>query len=471
VERIKQTIGVILGFLGSIMIGFIIVVTASDPLALYLLLFITFGVIIFIVALARPAIVPYVMAISFAFPFYTFISGYVVTLIQVITAIGILSLVIRRICSTIKFVELLPLDASMFVFFLYTSASALVASNHLYYLRAFARVIGFVATYLVVSRYITNYLVYRRFIRLLVLAAALAALVYIVGFLWFVVVRHVNPLTNPEERTSISATPFLNPNAFGGFLATVLPLSLLMFYNPDRKRQRFLEGLVVLSIVFGVTITGSRGALLASTVGFAIFYIMGSKGARLSLLFAIVVFGVVPFLFMFPDFLLNRFRTAVTLEDYNSVTRYIYFVVALRVFLDHPFTGVGLGNFLAVEPMQWLSMSDLSKFETLSGVHSIEHAHNALLTIAAELGIGGLAIYTLLVGQAINIARRNNYLRGFEGKVTKSIIASLAAFWTFGLFEYPLTMALGPIFFALLALISVFPRINRYRIDNGKIAN
>ncbi len=77
----------------------------------------------------------------------------------------------------------------------------------------------------------------------------------------------------------------------------------------------------------------------------------------------------------------------ITDANYSAIDRLAHWTAALRMFVAHPWTGVGAGNYasryLAYNVPRW--------------THALGHAHNIYLNTAAELGIPGLLAYLVFV--------------------------------------------------------------------------
>lgn len=73
------------------------------------------------------------------------------------------------------------------------------------------------------------------------------------------------------------------------------------------------------------------------------------------------------------------------LDPNTAMLRFGYWISGVRMFLAHPFTGVGLGNFGTAYPMY-----------QLIGAGDVKPAHNDYLQTAAETGIFGLIAFLTL---------------------------------------------------------------------------
>ena len=218
---------------------------------------------------------------------------------------------------------------------------------------------------------------------------------------------------------------FDQPNPFGGYLGLLLPLAvgLLLTAWPgrdDEPRVRRRKMLIWLyAAVTGALIAGgllaswSRGAWLGAAVALVVVLVarggLWLRGALMAIavvvLVSLAVLGRVPV----PDALRERvvdfaadFTTfdvrniEVTDANFAVVERAAHWQAAWGMFSDHPWTGVGLGNYAQVYP----------KYALPRWQDPLGHAHNYYLNMAAEAGLPGLVAYLLWVVAGFWIAVR-----------------------------------------------------------------
>jgi putative inorganic carbon (hco3(-)) transporter len=209
---------------------------------------------------------------------------------------------------------------------------------------------------------------------------------------------------------------FDQPNPFGGYLGMVAPLAyalwLTSFEVPDSARRvwRFVTRSTVYAVltvvmVVAILMTWSRGALLGFVAAFVIINVRHSRRAAivfLAMAFLVTVLGAVQMLpsavtQRFEDFLPFLSIPDVSVVEVNPlnfaiVQRLAHWTAGWQMFLEHPWFGVGIGNYSVVYPIYALpAWSD-----------PLGHAHNYYLNIAAEAGLIGLAAYLLLWGSVLS---------------------------------------------------------------------
>ena len=83
--------------------------------------------------------------------------------------------------------------------------------------------------------------------------------------------------------------------------------------------------------------------------------------------------------------------------DWSTAERLAHMEAGLHMFADHPYLGVGIGNY----PAQYPNYRVAPVWNANLG-----HAHNYYINIAAEAGVVGFAAYLFLFGSAMVICVR-----------------------------------------------------------------
>src|SRR5919204_634179 len=188
-------------------------------------------------------------------------------------------------------------------------------------------------------------------------------------------------------KATLATLPNANSNDYAFVLATSLPLMFVLLNSRFRLLVLAMIGLVSAATL----LTLSRGALLGIGAGFLLFVLTDRRRVQLALTAgAIATIGTVLVIRSNPQ----QFHQAVFLKQQvaqqNVTTRFQAWGAAARLATDHPFLGVGPGNFqfyynkLTGQPV---------------GGFTLTVAHNALLDVGAELGLIAmclLAVYLLL---------------------------------------------------------------------------
>jgi len=193
---------------------------------------------------------------------------------------------------------------------------------------------------------------------------------------------------------------FPSPNILGGYLIMAFFLSLYAHFSsikvypgenqwPSRKLFSVVPVIVILT---ALVLTKSLGAWLSLIFTLIILIIIlyndCEKHKWLIFLFSIFIFFVLIFI------LSNRWERLMNLKNpQNSIIQRInYWNTAIGIIKDHPFSGVGAGNFQEVFLKYKVGLSTNTRY-----------AHNIFLHQWAETGILGFAGIFFMI---FNLLRR-----------------------------------------------------------------
>jgi O-antigen ligase len=158
-------------------------------------------------------------------------------------------------------------------------------------------------------------------------------------------------------------------------------------------------------LVAGITLSLSRGAWFGAAAGFLVMMLLaGRRWAIIALiasglLVAVLTLGgagVLPKTIQdrigsvgSSLILLDYGKVPITPENFAVKERMAYWFGGIHMAEDHPWQGVGLGNYGAQYD---------AKYFTSPFMKSQVHAHNYYIHITAETGVIGLTAYLLLIG-------------------------------------------------------------------------
>jgi len=172
----------------------------------------------------------------------------------------------------------------------------------------------------------------------------------------------------------------------------VFPVALVpLVLGKVRKERWIVVGLFGLLPIGALFLSASRGGVISFGVQLAVLILImilrrtGGKHALAGGLVLLLAFLLVSWLGVHQ--VLDRFSSLQSLEvttGKRASMRYDTW----RVFLDHPWTGTGLGTLPTVFPA----------YETLYDAKFVNHAHNDYLEALADTGIVGGACCAAFVG-------------------------------------------------------------------------
>ncbi len=248
---------------------------------------------------------------------------------------------------------------------------------------------------------------------------------------------------------------FEQPNPFAGYLALIAPVALgswLTIFHPralspfSRLSAFFsffaLSALFALSsALLGIWASFSRGAWLAVAAGLVVTVVLASRRAAiLFVLGALVVAFTALFgeMNLIPDIVTDRLAgvtdyfgifdvRGVKVNDANFalVERMAHWQAAWEMFEDHPWLGVGLGNYAAAYPAYALPYWD----------DPLGHAHNYFLNVLAETGAIGASTYVLFWASAGILAFRSVFKAHLYKSVAAGLCGTLVALTIHNLFD------------------------------------
>ena len=225
---------------------------------------------------------------------------------------------------------------------------------------------------------------------------------------------------------------FDSPNVLAFYLLLTLGPALAVLAHPSFGWRRLLALAATPPIVVGLVLTQSRTGLIGGIL--TIFVLLGSSRFRkVAAGLAVVLLSVV--IFNFGDVMRSPQLTAVQqrLASISSLSgvahdpRVQIWRTTPTIITDHPLLGVGEGNFPAISAGYGLLAFDLTP---------IDHAHDIFLTVAAELGLIGLAVFLVFLSAFMRAA-----WRGLAWTSDRTLVLGVAASFTGLLFasigDYP----------------------------------
>lgn len=232
--------------------------------------------------------------------------------------------------------------------------------------------------------------------------------------------------SGPESFRIDQALPYVRaysafgtPNAFAGYLNMAWPLALALAVGwlwhatslPGHGLSAFGRWAFALTLalcagllMLALGLTFSRGAWLGALIGLVLMPLaLGGRLARLSLVVIALAVLVLALggVNLLPQPLQSRLASItrafafvdpatvmVTPENFAVVERMAQMQAGWDMFVSHPLTGVGPGNFNVA----------YADYSTPPWYGARGHAHNYYLNTAALLGLVGLVAYLALVG-------------------------------------------------------------------------
>jgi len=194
--------------------------------------------------------------------------------------------------------------------------------------------------------------------------------------------RILDPISGTGKFRSVGN--FSIPLTYGFYAMVVSLLSFSLAFSEEDKTKRIFYFLCSFLCLTGNLFSGTRSTLIAQIFGFAVLFTFSpnrdkKEGIPMVLIYFILIFFIDPDIFV----RMNRLAQA---EDISSINiRTVIWPTSFRIFLDHPFAGIGFGSF---NQFYELYLKVPSKI--------FGHAHNDFLNVAVNAGIVGLIPFVWL---------------------------------------------------------------------------
>jgi O-antigen ligase len=241
--------------------------------------------------------------------------------------------------------------------------------------------------------------------------------------------------------------PYVNRNHFAGLMELVIPVALVPLVMGKVRRERwFLVGLFAMLPIGALLLSASRGGIISFAVELAVLVLLmvlqraGGKHALAGGVVLLVAVLMVSWLGV--KQILERFSSLQTLEV-SAGKRASMRGDTWKIFLDHPWTGTGLGTLQTVFP----------RYETLYDGKVVNHAHNDYLEALAETGLlGGFCCAWFLGVLFLESMRRSMELnRSFAAALHLSGLVGCTGFLVHSLVDFNLHIPANALLFLLMA--------------------
>ncbi len=193
---------------------------------------------------------------------------------------------------------------------------------------------------------------------------------------------------------------FGQPNPFAGYLNLPLSISVALLLLGSNWKTRIRAALAVISLGYAEYLTLSRGGEIALSVAVIFILFLGFPRLRALILPIFIAGSGIVELFLagvIPQHVLNPVYkilgltqisfTSPSPADYSTAERLAHWIAGIHMFFDHPWLGVGIGNYPDVYQNYYITIF----------VNSLGHAHNYYINIAAEMGAIGLIVFLLFL--------------------------------------------------------------------------
>jgi O-antigen ligase len=240
-----------------------------------------------------------------------------------------------------------------------------------------------------------------------------------------------------------------HPNAFGIYLAMIIPIIYSLFLVEKRKLNKTL--LISMLVLSGgcLLTTLSRAGWLAAFIGILLINVkIGIKRSLIVGLVVLLIFVAIGSFYM-PEQVKDRFETFTSKEDDTSGGRIEQYENALDMIKAHPLLGVGLNEAVRYNEVT----------ETEGGPKIHAEMHNFYLAIASERGLIALVFFLLFAFMYLITLWRNCSFTNIYGVYFMAMFAASLSFLFGNLFHNSVGRGNGNLFMMIvglaLALLSI----------------
>ncbi|MCP4537433.1 MAG: hypothetical protein GY832_09835 [Chloroflexi bacterium] len=237
---------------------------------------------------------------------------------------------------------------------------------------------------------------------------------------------------------------YYSPNNVGLYLGRAWPLLLAVALWEKHGRRRFLYRLALLPVTLALILSFSRGALLLGlpasllVMGWQVSNRLGTVHRYRWAALALVVIGA---LALVPLLRVPRFASLLDLRTGSTFFRLEAWRSSLTLIREHPWFGVGPGNFLDAYRTRYVLPSAWQEF-------NLEHPHSVYLDHWTRLGVLGV-----LAGIVVQVAFWRQVRRERGQLLVIGFAGSMVALLAHGLVDNALFFPdLALVFFLTLAL-------------------
>lgn len=206
---------------------------------------------------------------------------------------------------------------------------------------------------------------------------------------------------DPVTETSRLAGGIGDANVFASILLPALWISAFGLATVRSTFARWLLGAATMLTAVSIFYTESRGGLIGLGVSLLVapFLSGRARGRMIATVFLVTAVGLVYYFVIAPPQAIQRV-THFTAQ--GGTGRTDAWQIALHIYSDHPWTGIGLGNFTRVEPSYAAGNTNLQRPDLIVDTPIV--VHNTYLHILTELGPVGLALLLLFVLGVLRVA-------------------------------------------------------------------
>ncbi len=192
----------------------------------------------------------------------------------------------------------------------------------------------------------------------------------------------VDPNMFEDIKTRVYST-LDNPNVLGQFLIMSIPISIACMISAKRASTKALYAVFVATGAACLMFTWSRAAWVGVLMALVIMLVKKDKR-----FIALCIIGLLLLPILLPESMLARLTSIGNTKDTSTTYRISVWTASINMIRDFWLTGIGLGSD---------TFSQMYQNYALGGASFALHAHNFYLQWIADMGIGGLLLYIMII--------------------------------------------------------------------------
>ncbi len=386
-------------------------------------------------------------AINFGFYSLSFFSAISISATQIALSIILLSWIVLMFMEKRIIFAQTPLNYPFLIYFCIVIIAALLGADFSHSAKAIHK-FWIALIFFAMLTFIADMRMVKRLIYILLITTSIVSI--------YGVLQHIFPgldIARPEGRKVVqwtaeggvaSAGFFDHHMTYGGFLLLIFSLSFSLSLSRvqqivKNKQFFFLHTTLPTILIFaGLISSMTRNAWMGSV--FAVIFIVILKVKRKIIAFSVIgsiflfltAYCLLPTAYSLQSPFLNRFKSILNIS--TNIERFYIWKSSIDMIIEHPL-GVGMDNYSK-------AINDYrGKYSHKFSAGSDAHAHNTILTQAAEHGILGLFAFLLIwivffkEGVKLYLSLLRTPHSAFRNSIVIGGLGAVAGFHVAGMFE------------------------------------
>ncbi len=182
-------------------------------------------------------------------------------------------------------------------------------------------------------------------------------------------------------------------NDFALVLNMIMPIAFFKALYSATKKMKILFMFAFFFLILGTVASMSRGGFVGLCAAISYCWLRGPKKIITGIVMIIII--VISLNFISQEYWDEIDTIKTTIQSQQKGQRQYYWSLAWRMFLQHPFIGVGPNNFPWVMHLYEPTEGHAGRF------HRGKQAHSIFFTLISELGLVGIFLFIGMLFKAI----------------------------------------------------------------------